>query len=94
MTTVTISKRTLEELYNRGYTMPEMVNYFNENFGGEGIKFSTQKVKAIFENAGFSLRHKPRRSFEVIITDEEIQEEMTVEQEDVYQNPYLTENLI
>lgn len=98
---VIISKHELEKVYNQGLRIPEMVDYFNNLYGGDTVKFTAKRVKAMYESIGLDLRKKPRQSFEVVIEDvecddeiEDFKEEILMEQAIETNNPYLTENLI
>jgi hypothetical protein len=90
---VIISKHELEKVYNQGLRTPEMVDYFNNQYGSDTVKFTVKRVKAMYESIGLDLRKKPRQSFEVVIEDIDGVRNSEIETEELI-NPYLTENLI
>jgi hypothetical protein len=68
---VKVSKGILQWMYDSGMTVNQMVAYLNENYGGEGVKFTPKHVKTMFEQIGLDLRKKSRPSFQIEITEDD-----------------------
>lgn len=91
MSSVSINRQTLVWMYENGYTMKEMVDYLNANYGSNEVKFTTKKVKELYLRINLDLRKKKRKSFQVDIVDEENEEEEYREEEnDIPENIFVT----
>lgn len=89
MSSISLNKQTLVWMYDSGYTMKEMVDYLNANYGSNEVKFTPKKVKELYLRIDLDLRKKKRKSFEVNIIEESEEEFYQEEESEIPENPFV-----